>query len=173
MAFSFIWKWADIQYQIGQKFYEMKFRITPVAQSTLQSNSNFKKLKQLSHNRSPIPCIIHSMQLGFLLGEVTMDFQEDMARVFIIIYFTISQLWFEICFSFAFNFDCLISVVCFRVTWRTFQPKPKKTKKNDPEKNSSYFRKWNSLALILKKFLYLQKLNPALYSLNHQNLYIL
>ena len=102
-----------------------------------------------------------------------MDFQEDMARIFIIIYFTISQLWFEIYFSFAFNFHCLISVVCFRVTWRTFQPKPKKTKKDDPEKNSSYFRKWNSLALILKKFLYLQKLNPALYSLNHQNLYIL
>ena len=102
-----------------------------------------------------------------------MDFQEDMARIFIIIYFTISQLWFEIYFSFAFNFHCLISVVCFRVTWRTFQPKPKKTKKNDPEKNSSYFRKWNSLALILKKFLYLQKLNPALYSLNHQNFYIL
>ena len=33
------------------------------------------------------------------------------------------------------------------------QPPPKKTKKSPPEKNSLYFRKWNFLALILKKIL--------------------
>ena len=44
----------------------------------------------------------------------------------------------------------------------TFQPKPQKTKTFYPEKNPLCFRKWNFLALILKKFLYFRKLNPAL-----------
>ena len=58
-----------------------------------------------------------------------------------------------------------ISVVSFRATWHTFQPKLKKIKKipllsphpappssRHPKKsNSLYFRKWNFLALILKK----------------------
>ena len=35
----------------------------------------------------------------------------------------------------------------------TSQPKPQKTKKIDPEKNSLYLWEWNFLALILKKFL--------------------
>ena len=43
-------------------------------------------------------------------------------------------------------------VVYFRATWHTFQPKLEKIKKIHPEKNSLYFRKWNLLALILKKF---------------------
>ena len=44
-------------------------------------------------------------------------------------------------------------VVYFRATWHTFQPKLEKIfKKIRPEKSSLYFRKWNLLALILKKF---------------------
>ena len=42
-------------------------------------------------------------------------------------------------------------VVYFRATRRTFQLKLEKIKKIHPEKNSLYFRKWNFLALILKK----------------------
>ena len=34
----------------------------------------------------------------------------------------------------------------------TFQPQLEKIKKLYPEKDSLYFRKWNFLALILKKF---------------------
>ena len=45
-------------------------------------------------------------------------------------------------------------VVVLRASWHTSRPKPKKTKNNHPEKNSSYFRKWNPLALIFKNFLY-------------------
>ena len=47
--------------------------------------------------------------------------------------------------------------------------KPKKSKKPEkihPEKNSLYFRKWNFLALILKKFFYFRKWNLALSGLN-------
>ena len=40
-----------------------------------------------------------------------------------------------------------------RTTWRTSHPNPKKTFKNPTKKNSLYFRKWNFLALILKKIL--------------------
>ena len=43
-------------------------------------------------------------------------------------------------------------VVYFRATWRTFQPKLEKIKKIHPERNSLYFRRWNFLALVLKKF---------------------
>ena len=44
-------------------------------------------------------------------------------------------------------------VVYFRATWHTFQLKLEKIfKKIRPEKSSLYFRKWNLLALILKKF---------------------
>ena len=46
-----------------------------------------------------------------------------------------------------------IQVVYFRATERTSQPKHKKNWKNPPPKNSLYFRKWNFLALILKKIL--------------------
>ena len=43
-------------------------------------------------------------------------------------------------------------VVVLRTTWRTSQPKSKKPEKIHPEKNSLYFRRWNFLALVLKKF---------------------
>ena len=47
---------------------------------------------------------------------------------------------------------------------------PKKKKNNiHLEKKSLYFRKWNFLALIFKKFFYFGKWNPALSGLNHQN----
>ena len=58
----------------------------------------------------------------------------------------------------------------FRATWRTSQSKPKK-KKIHSEKSSLYFRKWNFLALILKKFLYFRKWNPALSGLNPQDFF--
>ena len=44
--------------------------------------------------------------------------------------------------------------------------KIQKTRKIHPEKNSLYFRKWNFLALILKKFFYFRKWNLALSGLN-------
>ena len=44
--------------------------------------------------------------------------------------------------------------------------KPKKPEKIHPKKNSLYFRKWNFLALILKKFFYFRKWNLALSGLN-------
>ena len=34
-------KMADNQYEVGQRFYEMKFRITSKAQSILQGHSDF------------------------------------------------------------------------------------------------------------------------------------
>ena len=40
-----------------------------------------------------------------------------------------------------------------RTTWRTSHPNPKNIFKNPTKKNSLYFRKWNFLALILKKIL--------------------
>ena len=61
---------------------------------------------------------------------------------------------------------------------RTFKPKPKKNKKINHEKNSLYFRKWNFLALIFKKFLYFfkrklflyfRKWNPALFTPSSKN----
>ena len=60
------------------------------------------------------------------------------------------------------------SVAYFRTAWRTSQPKLRKTKKLHPVKNSLYIRKWNFLALILKRFLYFRKWNPTLYGLNSQ-----
>ena len=48
-------------------------------------------------------------------------------------------------------------VAYFRATWATSQPKPQKAKKIHSEKNSLYFRKWNFLTLIFKKFLYFLK----------------
>ena len=52
-------------------------------------------------------------------------------------------------------------------TQKTKKPKkPKKPEKIHPEKNSLYFRKWNFLALILKKFFYFRKWNLALSGLN-------
>ena len=46
---------------------------------------------------------------------------------------------------------------------------PAKKKKSHPEESFLYFRKWNFLALILKKILYFWKWNPALSGLNTQN----
>ena len=48
-------------------------------------------------------------------------------------------------------------------------PAQKKTNNIHLEKKSLYFRKWNFLALIFKKFFYFGKWNPALSGLNHQN----
>ena len=45
------------------------------------------------------------------------------------------------------------SVVYYGATWCTFGRKLKKLKKIHHEKNSLHFRKWNFLALILKKIL--------------------
>ena len=44
-----------------------------------------------------------------------------------------------------------------------FPAQAQKTKKVYPEKNSLYFRKWNFLALILKKIVYFLKRKPFLY----------
>ena len=59
-----------------------------------------------------------------------------------------------------------ITVVYFRATWAIFKPQPPKNQnKIHPEKNSLYFRKWNFLALILKKFLHFLKIKLLLYFL--------
>ena len=50
-----------------------------------------------------------------------------------------------------------------------FPAQKKKTNNIHLEKKSLYFRKWNFLALIFKKFFYFGKWNPALSGLNHQN----
>ena len=47
-------------------------------------------------------------------------------------------------------------VVVLRATWRSSQSKPKKSEKTQPPKKSFYFRKWNFLALILKKIIFLE-----------------
>ena len=49
------------------------------------------------------------------------------------------------------------------------QRPPHPQKKICPEKNCLYFGKWNFLALILKRFLYFRKLNPALFSPSSKN----
>ena len=48
-----------------------------------------------------------------------------------------------------------ISGIRCETTWRIFRPKLEKFLKNPPEKNSSYFEKWNFLTPILKNFLYI------------------
>ena len=48
-----------------------------------------------------------------------------------------------------------ISGIRCETTWRIFRPKLEKILKNPPEKNSSYFEKWNFLTPILKNFLYI------------------
>ena len=63
-------------------------------------------------------------------------------------------------------------VVVLRATWCTSQSEPKKPKKIQPGKISLYFRKWNFLALILKKFLYFLKRQLVLYFLKKSFSYI-
>ena len=67
------------------------------------------KLKQQSNTRPPLPCFIHSIRLFFLCDEVTVDFQEDMTRVFVIAYFIISHFMVTNIFFFLL---CLI-LLCF------------------------------------------------------------
>ena len=50
---------------------------------------------------------------------------------------------------------------------------PKKTKKIHLEKNSLCFGKWNFLALILKRFLYFSKWNPALSGFSPQIFFVI
>ena len=90
-------------------------------------------------------------------------------QIFVIKVFFIISLYFLSKESFPYIFSKEISYISKNRTLH-FPAQAQNTKKIHSPKNFLYFRKYNFLTLILKKFLYLQKWNPVFSGLNLQNI---